>query len=643
MQPTPHDHAEAFQLLVESVKDYAIFMLDPEGRVTTWNAGAQRLKQYTAPEIVGRHFSCFYPEEELAKIAPQEKLAAAVRDGRFEAEGWRLRKDETRFWANVIITPVYNQEKVLIGFAKVTRDLTERRRAEETLRASEEQLRLLIAGVEDYAIFLLNPAGYIQTWNAGAQKIKGYTANEVIGQHLSMFYPAEDQQAGKANRLLARAAETGHVIDRGTRVRKGGTTFHAEAILTALRAADGELRGFSKVTRDITEQVTKQQELERALAEAKHASEVKDHFLSVLSHELRTPLTPVLAAVSYMAENSSGLGEQFAHELDMIRRNVQLDARLIDDLLDLTRVANNKLDLHFETVDVHKMLEEVARMSTREVRDKQIELSLSLRAPRHHVWADPVRIRQVFWNAVSNAVKFTPQHGRVTITTSTTENEQLVVKVADTGIGFKPEDAERIFSPFEQGEKTVTRRFGGLGLGLAISKSIVAMHKGTISARSAGEGQGATFTISLHAIPAEDSGDKPPAPAAKRRAQSARILLVEDHEDTLALLSKLLARCGYKVTGASSVNAAIKHLEESRFDIVVSDIGLPDGNGCDIMTRSMQESGGGKVKAIAISGFSSEEDVKRSKACGFLRHLTKPIDFARLRDVLEEIQADAAA
>nr|MBA2270039.1 PAS domain S-box protein [Chthoniobacterales bacterium] len=277
--PLPHEQVEAFQLLVDSVKDYAIFMLDPEGRVATWNAGAQRFKQYSAPEIIGRHFSCFYPPEEMAKLKPDDELAIALRDGRFETEGWRLRKDGTRFWANVVITPVRSREGELIGFLKVTRDLTERRRAEEKLRASEEQLRLLIVGVQDYAIFMVDTAGYVQTWNAGAERIKGYTAAEAVGLHLSAFYPAADQPAGKANRLLERAAATGHVIDRGTRVRKDGTTFQAEAILTALRDSSGELRGFSKVTRDITEQVAKQRELELALAEAKNAGEIKDHFL----------------------------------------------------------------------------------------------------------------------------------------------------------------------------------------------------------------------------------------------------------------------------------------------------------------------------------------------------------------------------
>ena len=217
-----------------------------------------------------------------------------------------------------------------------------------------------------------------------------------------------------------------------------------------------------------------------------------------------------------------------------------------------------------------------------------------------------------------------------------------MIEVSDTGVGFDPQDAERIFSAFEQGEKTVTRRFGGLGLGLAISKSLVTIQNGTIEARSSGPGKGATFTITLATIaPAPIIVDNKPA-SPLRREHSARLLLVEDHEDTLALLSKLLGRIGYRVTTASSVEAAIKHLEQSRFDIVVSDIGLPDGNGCDIMTKGMPRSAGGAIKGIAISGFSSQEDIARSKACGFLHHLTKPVDFQQLRDVLDRMDGDAA-
>jgi PAS domain S-box-containing protein len=246
MQPPPLDHAEVFQLLVESVRDYAIFMLDPEGRVASWNSGAQRFKQYTAAEIIGRHFSCFYPAEEAAKLRPQQALEIALRDGRFEAEGWRLRKDGSRFWANVIITPVRSRDGVLIGFAKVTRDLTERRRADEQLRTSEEQLRLLIESVEDYAIFMLNPSGYIQTWNSGAEKIKGYTAEEAIGQHLSLFYPQEDQQLGKANRLLDEARETGHVVHRGTRVRKTAPLFRQKRSSPRFAMPPASCAGFRK-------------------------------------------------------------------------------------------------------------------------------------------------------------------------------------------------------------------------------------------------------------------------------------------------------------------------------------------------------------------------------------------------------------
>jgi hypothetical protein len=265
------------------------------------------------------------------------------------------------------------------------------------------------------------------------------------------------------------------------------------------------------------------------------------------------------------------------------------------------------------------MLQEVTRMCAQEITAKRIKLLLQFDARVHHAWADPVRIRQVFWNIISNAVKFTPTDGRVTITTATADDDKrLVVAVSDTGVAFEPADAERIFSPFEQGEKTVTRCFGGLGVGLTISRSIVAIRKCNITARSEGPGQGATFTISVPAIPADDGGHKAPAGKPARRDHSSRILLVEDHEDTLALLSRLLARCGYKVTTANSVNAAIRQLEESRFDIVVSDIGLPDGSGCDILPKGVPDSLAGKSKESPSAGSAARKT----------SHAAKPPDFS---------------
>jgi CheY-like chemotaxis protein len=348
----------------------------------------------------------------------------------------------------------------------------------------------------------------------------------------------------------------------------------------------------------------------------------------VLSHELRTPLTPVLLIVSLL-EAQSELPQDVREELCTIRRHVELEARLIDDLLDLTRVTRGNLQLNFETADVHELIRRSLEISQRE--EKTLDTRLELEAKQHFVRADPARLQQVFWSLINNAVKFTPAGGKLLIRTSNGADGRIKVEFTDNGIGIDPGVFPKLFKPFQQGDGSLTRKFGGLGLGLAIAKNLVDAHGGSIAAFSAGNGQGATFAVELSTV-ADSQPKAAPSHIGRLGPVRKRILLVEDHEGTLKVMMRLLTQLGHHVTPVSSVREALGAMDRQEFDLLVSDIGLPDGSGHDIMeamqSRSMSKGAG--VHGIAISGFGMEEDVSRSKEVGFEQHLTKPIDLAKL-------------
>ena len=377
-----------------------------------------------------------------------------------------------------------------------------------------------------------------------------------------------------------------------------------------------------------------------ARAEAEAANRAKDEFLAVLSHELRTPLTAVLLNVSELEQEAGPTGK--VRELvDVIRRNVDLEARLIDDLLDLTRIARGKLELRRQVVDLHEQIEHAVRSCCAvEIEEKKLAVKVHAAAERCHVWGDPARLQQVLWNLVKNAVKFTPEGGRIEIATANDPGGRLLVSIRDSGIGIHPDALPRIFNAFEQADRSITRQFGGLGLGLAICKALVELHGGTIRADSAGPGQGATFYIALPVTaPCPPEGVAPlegPADAARRGSVS--ILLVEDHADTVRAMQRLLRRRGYNVQSATSMAEALRAAADSPFDLVVSDIGLPDGSGLELMRHLLARR---PIRGIALSGFGMEQDVERSRAAGFSEHLIKPIDLAQLEAAIVRVSASA--
>ncbi len=369
-------------------------------------------------------------------------------------------------------------------------------------------------------------------------------------------------------------------------------------------------------------------ELEEAKESAERANRAKDDFLAVLSHELRTPLTPALAALSAMV-NDEEVSREIREELRMIQRNVEMEAHLIDDLLDLSRIGSGKIQLNESSVDLHAILTHILETSRPELLKKRLTIGHALNAKLPWVRGDSSRLQQVFWNLLRNAMKFTPEGGCIVVRT-TDLGERIRVDVTDTGIGIPDVVIAKLFRPFQQGGESVTRRYGGLGLGLSICRGIIEMHQGTIRAQSAGEGKGATFSVELPVHATCPVTEEPPAevqaPSAKN---SQRILLVDDHADTRRTLARLLARAGYQVTTAESVGTALQRAMESKFDLVVSDIGLPDGNGRELMSALSTQFG---LRGIAFSGFGMEGDVRQSLDAGFCAHLTKPVDFERLKN-----------
>jgi len=414
---------------------------------------------------------------------------------------------------------------------------------------------------------------------------------------------------------------------------EGDMTHFVNVTLLRFQAADETIQGVLYLVDDRTRDVTLRQELINANA-------AKDQFLALLSHELRNPLSPVIAMVGEL-EATSPRSPKLREALEVIRRNVELEARLIDDLLDVTRIAKGKLQLSFEVVDVHEILRRAYEICREDLAKKSIEVKFELDAQGVHVEGDPARLQQVFWNLVKNSVKFTPTNGRITIATSNILPDEIEVRITDTGIGIEPDKIEKIFNAFEQGQTSITRRFGGLGLGLAISKAMVDAHRGEIHVESPGKDKGSTFVVQLKTVaapvPAENGadGERPSVPDDKKTiSRRHRLLVVDDHADTCTGMKMMLERRGYDITVAHSAGAALEKTEQEDFDLVISDIGLPDRSGYELMSELRKSKG---LPGIALSGFGMETDVNKARDAGFSEHLTKPINFDRLEQAIRHL------
>jgi PAS domain S-box-containing protein len=626
---------EHFRLVVEGVQDYAIFLLDRTGHIRSWNAGAQRIKGYTADEIIGQHFSRFYRPEDLRGNKLEMELETADKEGHYREEAWRVRKDGTLFWASVLISAVRNEEGVLTGFLKITRDLTQRKRAEEALRESEERFRLLVDAVEDYAIFMLDAEGRVASWNTGAQRIKGYLPEEILGRYFAVFYPEAERSSGRPERELELARTQGRYEEEGLRRRKDGTTFWANVVLTAIRDETGTLRGFAKVTRDITQRrAADEQKLalireQSARAEAEKLGRLKDEFLAVLSHELRTPLNAIVGWVELLRAGTL-TPEQRTRALEIVDRNARVQTQIVSDVLDISRVSSGKLRLNPRRTDLRTPVAAAVDTVRPAAEAKQISLQLHLGEPRW-VWADPDRMQQVAWNLLSNAVKFTPAGGHVTVTVSG-EGPQAELAVTDTGAGIAPEFLPHAFELFRQEDASSRRMHGGLGLGLAIVRDLVHLHGGQVAAESEGVGRGSRFRVLLPAVKADATGPAADEPAHVPRLDGIRVLVVDDHEDSRGLIVVALNALGATVMEASEADQGYEMLVAEHPDVLVADIGMPGRTGYDLMeqVRLLPREVGGLVPAIALTAYARTEDRVRALEAGFQAHLAKPVQPAAL-------------
>lgn len=497
---SPSTYGDQLALLVESVSDYAIFMLDPEGNVVTWNRGARRIKGYEAAEIVGQHFSRFYTDPDRLRSHPQHELEIAAREGRYEEEGWRVRKDGSQFWANVVITALRDASGELVGFGKVTRDLTARRLNEEQLRATAAELqianqelrqfRLLVASVEDYAIFMLDPGGHVATWNLGAEKLKGYAPEEAIGRHFSDFYTPEDRLRGTPAHALETAARDGHFELEGWRVRKDGRRFWANVTLTAIRDEHGMLLGYAKITRDLTERRRADEALEEAQRDLLRTNEELQHLAAAAAHDLAAPLHTVVGFAKLLKQRSGdALDEDSAGFVDSILDSTAQMRELVDELADYARAG--------QEVEPQRTLVEPAVLSAvRHLRAAAEEAGadLSIEVPEGiAVKADPLSLERTFQNLISNAIKFGDPQGPVVTVTASREDDHWRFEIADNGEGVEESQREVIFEPFRS---AAGQQHAGTGLGLAICRKLVRRYRGEVGVVSDVSG-GSRFWFTL--------------------------------------------------------------------------------------------------------------------------------------------------
>jgi PAS domain S-box-containing protein len=644
---------DRYRRLIEGITDYAIYMLDPTGVVTSWNPGAQRFKGYTATEIIGQHFSRFYTEEDRAVGLPAEALQRAVTEGRFEREGWRLRKDGTRFWAHVVIDPIRDDDGSLIGFAKITRDLTERREAEVALRRSEQQFRLLVEGVTDYAIYLLDAEGHVSSWNAGAQRIKGYRSDEIIGQHFSQFYTDEDRAAGLPVTGLTTAAKVGRWETEGWRVRKDGTRFWAHVIIDAIRDERGQLVGFAKVTRDISER----QEAQRALEETREAlfqsqkMEAVGQLTGGVAHDFNNLLTIIIGGLETIKRSRLDETARITRALDVALHAAERAAGLTTRLLAFSR----RQPLQPIPTDLNLLVRNMTELLHRTL-GEDVELEGVL-APR--LWpaeVDQNQLEAAILNLAVNARDAMPGGGKLTLETTNTflddsytetdaevlPGQYVMISVSDSGSGMDKETLGRVFEPF-----FTTKELGrGTGLGLSMVYGFVKQSGGHVTIYSE-LGHGTTVRLYLPRLLGDAAAQVVADEALSPRGNdSEAILVVEDNDDVRSNSVANLSEFGYRVLEASNAEAGLALLKANpEVALLFTDVVLPGDSG-----RVLADAAVGlrpDLKVLFTTGYSRNALTHHGRLDAGVQLISKPFTFDQLarkvRDVLDQPARPAAS
>ena len=632
--PVTEIQDERYRLLIDAITDYAIYMLDPDGRISSWNPGAERFKGYREPEILGHHFSRFYTPEDNTRGLPARALHRARTEGRFENEGWRVRKDGSHFWAHVIIDPIWSPTGTLLGFAKITRDLTERRQAELELKSSEQKFQLLVQAVSDYAIYMLDPTGHITNWNSGAQRIKGYDANEIIGSHFSRFYTEEDRAAGLPEFGLERARKDGRFEKEGVRVRKDGSRFLAHVTIDAIRDEAGQILGFAKVTHDITEKVEAQNALNRTREELFQAQKMEaiGQLTGGIAHDFNNLLMAILGSLEILKKRLPD-DPSIMPLLDNAIQGADRGVALIQRMLAYSR----RQDLHLAPVDIPSVVAGMMEFVQRSVGAAiQIETDLEDNLP--NVLTDAVQLETALLNLMVNARDAMPYGGTITVRAArlqepdglsgTTGAGFLRLAVSDTGEGMDEETLERAATPF-----FTTKGVGkGTGLGLSMVQGLVEQSGGKLLIESR-KGEGTTISLLL---PLAQNAGLPPPPAETASEQllpslpaSLRILAVDDDALVLMNTTLMLEDLGHQVVEAYNGGEALEFLESGEhFDLVLTDHSMPKMTGAELAARIQER--WPHLPVILATGYAELP----SGEGGRLPKLSKPFSQSQLAEVL---------